>query len=80
MDNFDLKKYLVENRLHQESVEFNKLQDDNEFDDIPTIKMQILKDNPEQQEEVMATLQKEFQKTFRRVIHGILGEPNGLPE
>lgn len=109
MDNFDLKKYLIENRLRHESVSFNKLEDDNEFDDVPSIKiqiiddessdspmvffkmsamghggsngkMQILKDNPALQEAVMLTLQKEFQKTFRRVIHGLLGEPNNLPE
>jgi len=109
MDNFDLKKYLIENRLRRESVDFNKLEDDNEFDDVPSIKMQIiddggssspmvffkmsamyhdgsngkmeiLKDNPELQQAVMLTLQKEFQKTFRKVIHGILGKPNNLPE
>ena len=109
MDNFNLKKFLIENRINKESVEFNKIEDDNEFDDIPSIKMQIiddgeenspsvffkmsamyhdgsngkmekLKDDPKLQEEVMNTLQEEFQKTFRRVIHSILGEPFGLDE
>jgi hypothetical protein len=109
MDTFDLRAYLKENKLKQESVEFNKVEDTNDFDDIPSIKMQIiddnslqspmaffeisamyhdgsngkmeiLKNNKELQEEVLNTLQKELQNTFRRVIHGILGEPYGLPE
>ena len=40
--------------------------------------MEKLKDDPKLQEEVMNVLQEEFQKTFRRVIHKILGEPFGL--
>ena len=28
MDNFDLKKFLTENRINKESVEFNKIEDD----------------------------------------------------
>jgi hypothetical protein len=43
-------------------------------------KIQILKDNPELQQEVMQEMQKEIQATFRKVIHSILGEPNGLAE
>jgi hypothetical protein len=43
-------------------------------------KMRIFKDNPMLQKAVTALLQKEFQKTFRRVIHGVLGEPFGLKE
>ena len=43
-------------------------------------KIQILKDNPELQQEVIQTMQTEMQKTFRRVIHSILGEPFGLDE
>ena len=34
----------------------------------------------ELQDKVMQMLQTEFQKTFRRVIHGVLGEPFGLNE
>ena len=47
MDNFNLKKFLIENRINKESVEFNKIEDDNEFDDIPSIKMQIIDDGEE---------------------------------
>jgi len=43
-------------------------------------KIQILKDNPELQQEVMQKMQKEVQATFRKVIHSILGEPYGLDE
>jgi hypothetical protein len=43
-------------------------------------KIQILKDNPELQQEVLQKMQVEIQKTFRRVIHSILGEPFGLDE
>ena len=43
-------------------------------------KMKVLKNNPELQKAVIALLQKEFQKTFRRVIHGVLGKPFGLNE
>jgi hypothetical protein len=43
-------------------------------------KMEILRNNPALQDKVMMALQSEFQKTFRRVIHGILGEPFGLNE
>jgi hypothetical protein len=43
-------------------------------------KMKVLKNNPGLQKAVTALLQKEFQKTFRRVIHSVLGEPFGLTE
>lgn len=43
-------------------------------------KIAILKNHPELQQEVLQTMQVEIQKTFRRVIHSILGEPNGLDE
>lgn len=43
-------------------------------------KISLLKDNPRLQQQVMQTMQSEIQKTFRRVIHSILGEPYGLPE
>lgn len=43
-------------------------------------KIQILKDNPQLQQQVLQTMQTEVQKTFRRVIHSILGEPYGLDE
>ena len=43
-------------------------------------KMSILQQNPGLQKAVTALLQKEFQKTFRKVIHGVLGEPFGLKE
>lgn len=43
-------------------------------------KMEIFKNNPGLQKAVTALLQKEFQKTFRKVIHGVLGEPFGLDE
>jgi hypothetical protein len=99
MDDFNLKKYLAENKLLKETI------DSNEMDDIPSIqidliddgneaffkmsamyhsgnngKMDILKNNPVLAKSVIALLQKEFQKTFREVIHGTLGEPFGLDE
>lgn len=43
-------------------------------------KISILKNNPELQEKVMQLLQQEFQSTFRKVIHEVLGEPFGLNE
>ena len=43
-------------------------------------KMKIFRNNPGLQKAVTALLQKEFQKTFRKVIHGTLGEPFGLRE
>ncbi len=43
-------------------------------------KMTVMKNNPALQQAVAQVLQKEMQKTFRRVIHGILGEPFGLDE
>ena len=43
-------------------------------------KMQILKDNPKLQQKIMEAMQVEVQKTFRNVIHSILGEPFGLDE
>lgn len=43
-------------------------------------KISILKDNPQLQQQVMQVMQSEIQKTFRKVIHSILGEPYGLPE
>ena len=43
-------------------------------------KMKIFKNNPGLQKAVIALLQKEFQKIFRKVIHGTLGEPFGLNE
>ena len=42
--------------------------------------MKIFKNNPGLQKAVIALLQKEFQKIFRKVIHGTLGEPFGLNE
>ena len=68
--------------------------DDNEQGDSPKVfmqlsamyhsgengKMQILKDHPELQQEVLQTMQTEMQKTFRNVIHSVLGEPFGLDE
>jgi hypothetical protein len=93
-----------------EEIDYLSLKDDNPFDDVPSIdiqmiddkegvsspkafvnfssmyhsgdngKMEILRNNPALQDKVMQTLQAEFQKTFRRVIHGILGEPFGLDE
>ena len=93
-----------------EEVGFLSLKDDNPFDDVPSIdiqmiddkegasspkafvnfssmyhsgdngKMEILRNNPALQDKVMKMLQAEFQKTFRRVIHGVLGEPFGLDE
>jgi hypothetical protein len=93
-----------------EEVGFLSLKDDNPFDDVPSIdiqmiddkegasspkafvnfssmyhsgdngKMEILRNNPALQDKVMQMLQAEFQKTFRRVIHGVLGEPFGLNE
>lgn len=115
MDNFDLKKFLVENRLTRNSIleklEIDKLDGESDTDDLPTVtltimddsfentqaptlkldlsalwhsgdngKIQILKDNPELQQEVMQKMQKEVQATFRRVIHSVLGEPYGLDE
>jgi hypothetical protein len=97
-------------KVVKEEVNFLSLKDDNPFDDIPSIeiqliddkegisspkafvnvssmghggengKMEILKNNPALQDKVMKELQIEFQKTFRRVIHSILGEPFGLDE
>jgi polyhydroxyalkanoate synthesis regulator protein len=43
-------------------------------------KIKVLKDRPELQEKVMQAMQVEVQKTFRNVIHSILGEPFGLDE
>ena len=93
-----------------EEIDYLSLKDDNPFDDVPSIdiqmiddkegasspkafvnfssmyhsgdngKMEILKNNPALQDKVMQMLQAEFQKTFRRVIHGVLGEPFGLNE
>jgi len=115
MDNFDLKRFLVENRLTRNSIleelEIDKLDGDSDTDDLPTVtltimddnfngfqgptlkldlsalwhsgdngKIQLLKDNPELQQEIMQKMQKEVQATFRKVIHGILGEPYGLDE
>jgi hypothetical protein len=108
MDNFDLKKYLTEGKLHEEVISIEDI-DPNEKDDIPSIrvdliddgtdsspeaffkmsalyhsgnngKMEIFKNNPTLAKSTITLLQKEFQKTFRRVIHGVLGEPFGLDE
>lgn len=43
-------------------------------------KISIMKDDKAIQNRVMEAMQIEMQKTFRNVIHSILGEPNGLPE
>jgi hypothetical protein len=43
-------------------------------------KMKVFQKNPGLQKAVIALLQKEFQKTFRKVIHGVLGKPFGLNE
>ena len=115
MDNFDLKKFLVENKLTstsklQEEVEFATLDDQELLNDIPSVtlqiiddheqgdspklflelsamyhsggngKIQVLKDHPELQQEIMQTMQVEVQKTFRNVIHSVLGEPFGLDQ
>jgi hypothetical protein len=115
MDTFDLKRFLIENKITRNSqlneLEVDTLDGEAETDDLPTVrltimddsfensqaptlklelsamwhsgdngKIQILKDNPELQQEVMQEMQKEIQATFRKVIHSILGEPNGLAE
>jgi hypothetical protein len=94
----------------EEEIDYLSLKDNNPFDDVPSIdiqiiddkegasspkafvnfssmyhsgdngKMEILRNNPALQDKVMMALQSEFQKTFRRVIHGILGKPFGLDE
>lgn len=43
-------------------------------------KMKVFQKNPGLQKAVIALLQKEFQKVFRKVIHGVLGKPFGLDE
>jgi len=43
-------------------------------------KISIMKGDKAKQELVMQVMQAEMQKTFRNVIHSILGEPYGIPE
>jgi len=106
----DYNEIVAASQEIDEEVGYLSLKDDNPFDDVPSIdiqiiddkegvsspkafvnfssmyhsgdngKMEILKNNPALQDKVMMALQSEFQKTFRRVIHGILGEPFGLNE
>jgi hypothetical protein len=106
----DYNEIVAASQEIDEEVGYLSLKDDNPFDDVPSIdiqiiddkegvsspkafvnfssmyhsgdngKMEILKNNPALQDKVMMALQSEFQKTFRRVIHGILGEPFGLRE
>jgi hypothetical protein len=106
----DAYRALDPNVKIEEEVSYLSLKDDNPFDDVPSIdiqiiddkegasspkafvnfssmyhsgdngKMEILRNNPALQDKVMMALQSEFQKTFRRVIHGILGKPFGLDE
>ena len=106
----DYNEIVAASQEIDEEVGYLSLKDDNPFDDIPSVdiqiiddkegasspkafvnfssmyhsgdngKMEILKNNPALQDKVMMALQSEFQKTFRRVIHGILGEPFGLNE
>ena len=95
-----MKEQLNEVRRLQElagmddrTAEFNSLENDNVFDDVPAIEMtiqtdernedvlfMIMKGNEALQQQVMELMQAEMQRTFRRVIHSILGEPNGIPE
>jgi hypothetical protein len=106
----DYNEIVAASQEIDEEVGYLSLKDDNPFDDVPSIdiqiiddkegasspkafvnfssmfhsgdngKIEILKNNPALQDKVMMALQSEFQKTFRRVIHGILGEPFGLNE
>ena len=106
----DYNEIVAASQEIDEEVGFLSLKDDNPFDDVPSIdiqmiddkegasspkafvnfssmyhsgdngKMEILRNNPALQDKVMKMLQAEFQKTFRRVIHGVLGEPFGLDE
>lgn len=43
-------------------------------------KIALLKDNPILQELLLKAIQQQAQKMFRQTVHGILGEPYGLPE
>lgn len=43
-------------------------------------KISIMKNDKVMQQKVMQVMQAEMQKTFRNVIHSILGEPYGIPE
>ena len=43
-------------------------------------KISMMKGDKAKQELVMQVMQAEMQKTFRNVIHSILGEPYGIPE
>jgi len=106
----DYNEIVAASQEIDEEVGYLSLKDDNPFDDVPSIdiqiiddkegvsspkafvnfssmyhsgdngKMEILRNNPALQDKVMMALQSEFQKTFRRVIHGVLGEPFGLNE
>ena len=90
------------------TADFNSLEDDNIFNDVPSIEMTIqtdergedvlfmkmstfyhggdnkkismMKGDEAKQELVMQVMQAEMQKTFRNVIHSILGEPYGIRE
>ena len=106
----DYNEIVAASQEIDEEVGYLSLKDDNPFDDVPSIdiqiiddkegasspkafvnfssmyhsgdngKMEILRNNPALQDKVMMALQSEFQKTFRRVIHGVLGEHFGLNE
>ena len=108
MGDFNIHNW--QGKFLREEVEFATLDDQDTFNDVPSVslqivddheqgdspkvfmqlsamyhsgqngKMQILKDNPELQQKVLQVMQVEVQKTFRRVIHSILGEPFGLDE
>lgn len=41
-------------------------------------KVAVLKNNQQLRDQVVAELQKEIQAAFRKVIHGLAGEPYGL--
>ena len=43
-------------------------------------KIPLLINNTPLQEVLMKALQIEFQKAFRSAVHGVLGQPYGLPE
>jgi len=107
-NNFDIHQWQA--KFLREEVEFAALDDREQFNDVPSVtlqiiddheqgdspkvfmqlsamyhsggngKMQILKDHPELQQKVMQEMQVEVQKTFRNVIHSVLGEPFGLDE
>jgi hypothetical protein len=42
-------------------------------------KVSVLQNNPQLREKVVKTIQQKAQSLFRSTIHGIAGEPYGLP-